>query len=128
MTEPIKNLLTSIPEAEPIGSFATAAEGFSQGDALIVPIRSGAGTRIKILEAFLYGKPVISTSVGIEGIEAIPDRDYLLAETPDDFVRQVSKLMNDSELRSSLVRSAGELVRSRYSLNVVEEAVKWERT
>lgn len=128
MPEPLKALLSSISEAKQIGSFKTALEGFSQGDALVVPLRAGAGTRIKILEAFSFGKPVISTAVGIGGIEAIPERDFLLADTPEDFVRQISRLINDPELGASLVRHAGDFVRRHYSQKVAEEAVKYERT
>jgi polysaccharide biosynthesis protein PslH len=128
MPESLEKLLRSIPEVECLGTYATTREGFSRGDALVVPLRTGAGTRIKILEAFKYGKPVISTAAGIEGIEAVPDRDYLPAETPPDFVRQISRLRHDSELRASLVRHAGELVRSRYSLKVAAEVVKWHNS
>lgn len=77
--------------------------------------RSGGGTRIKILEAFAQGRPVVTTTIGIEGIEARPDVDHLLADTPADFIRQCLRLAGDPALRATLAAQARALVTSRYT-------------
>ena len=51
----------------------------------VVPLRAGGGTRIKILEAFAFRKPVVSTSLGAEGLEARPNEHLLIADTAEDF-------------------------------------------
>jgi hypothetical protein len=50
-----------------------------------VPLRSGAGTRVKILEAFSYGLPVISTTIGAEGLDVTPGADIIIADEAEDF-------------------------------------------
>ena len=56
-------------------------------------------TRIKVLEAFAYKKPVVSTSMGIEGIEAVPDTLFLLGDNLEDFADQCLKVLGDEDLR-----------------------------
>jgi glycosyltransferase involved in cell wall biosynthesis len=109
MPRELQQLLDATPGVVSIGEFATASEAFLRGDALVVPLRAGGGTRIKILEAFAHGKPVVSTSLGIEGIEAVAERDFLLAETAAEFIRQISRLMEDPELRERLAGNARRL-------------------
>ncbi len=82
---------------------------------LLVPVRSGAGTRVKILEAAAAGIPVISTSTGIEGLNLRPDRDVLIAETATEFADAVVRLQADPTLRIGLVTSAREVVREHNS-------------
>jgi glycosyltransferase involved in cell wall biosynthesis len=91
---------------------------------LVVPLRAGGGTRIKILEAAAAGVPVISTRLGIEGLNMVPDRDVLTAETPSEFAVQVGRISADPALRARLVRSAYELVRERNSLTAVQASIK----
>jgi glycosyltransferase involved in cell wall biosynthesis len=70
--------------------------------ASIVPLRVGGGTRLKILESLALGTPVIATSKGAEGLNLVPGRDLLIADTPDEFARAVIRLLGDPELRSQL--------------------------
>lgn len=111
----MQELLSRTPGADSIGSFATATDGFSQGDVLVVPLRSGGGTRIKILESFAVGRPVISTTIGVEGIAAVAERDFLLADSPEEWVRQSIRLIDDPQLRKMLSDNARRLVVARYS-------------
>jgi len=82
--------------------------------ALVVPLRFGSGTRIKILEAFAAGTPVVSTTLGIEGLLATPDRDYLLADSPLEFVAQLSRILRNDALHAALRASARELATEQY--------------
>jgi len=68
----------------------------------VVPLRIGSGTRLKILESFAAGIPVVSTRVGAEGIRAEHGRDILLADTPEDFSRAVVSLLRDPELANRI--------------------------
>jgi len=94
---------------------------YAQADAMIVPLRFGSGTRLKILEAFATGVPVISTALGIEGIQAEPKRHFLQAETPQAFVQQVGRLLSDIALREQLACNARRLVEARYDWKVLAE-------
>ena len=86
---------------------------------LLVPMRVGGGTRLKILEAFAARVPVISTALGIEGIDAVPDEHYLRAETPGEFADQIQRLRSDLQLKNEMVEAAHERVSSRYSWDAI---------
>jgi len=88
---------------------------FEQAAVAICPIRDGGGTRVKILDNMAMAKPIVSTSIGIEGIEVVPERDVLIADRPEEFVEQISRLFLDDSLRSRLGSSARRLAEERYS-------------
>jgi glycosyltransferase involved in cell wall biosynthesis len=73
---------------------------------MVAPLRIGAGTRLKILEAFAWGKPIVATSIGIEGIECRPGQDLLVADQPDLFAQTVIDLLDDP-LKQRLLGQAG---------------------
>ena len=56
-----------------------------QATLMVVPVRAGGGMRVRILEAFARGMPVVTTTVGLEGIEAEPGVDVLVADSPEAF-------------------------------------------
>lgn len=70
-----------------------------------VPILSGSGTRLKVVEALAHGRPVVSTSKGAEGIGAVPGRDLLLADSPEDFAAAVTRLRREPDLSVALSRN-----------------------
>lgn len=77
---------------------------------LIVPLRSGAGVRIKILEAMAMGKTIISTSMALEGIEAIHEKHVMIADTPEDFQACIHRCFQDEEFAIRLGENAKEFV------------------
>ena len=81
---------------------------------VVVPLQTGSGTRLKILEAFSMGKAVVSTSLGAQGIPARDGKEILLADDPDTFAIQVRRLLESSELRQKLGHAAQELVKQTY--------------
>jgi glycosyltransferase involved in cell wall biosynthesis len=91
--------------------------------ALLVPMRVGGGTRLKILEAFAARVPVVSTAIGIEGIDAEPGVHYLQAESATDFAEAVTRLKQDPGLGRSLAAAAGELATTRYSWDAVSDTL-----
>jgi glycosyltransferase involved in cell wall biosynthesis len=78
------------------------------------PLRSGGGTRLKILEAMAYGRPVVSTTVGAEGLPVKNGEHLLFADTAQDFVRASVSLLLDPELRNRLRRNARSFVERGY--------------
>jgi Glycosyl transferases group 1 len=88
-----------------------------------MPIRTGAGTRIKALDAIAVGVPVISTVFGIEGLGLRPGRDVLIADSPEEFAAKVLAT-NDVDLRAGLVSSAFARIAQSQSPTAVEEAIR----
>lgn len=86
-----------------------------------VPIRMGAGTRLKILEAFAMGIPAVSTSLGAEGIEYRDGSDILIADDPAAMARAIRSLFGDPALRAKLSASALRLAHGTYDWNTVGE-------
>jgi polysaccharide biosynthesis protein PslH len=85
----------------------------------IAPIRRGAGTRLKILEAMALGTPVISTSKGAEGLNVIDGEHMLIADEPEQFAARTVQLLRDAGLRQLLVGHARRLVEERYDWNEI---------
>jgi glycosyltransferase involved in cell wall biosynthesis len=70
--------------------------------------------RVKILNALSQGLPIVTTTMGCEGIAVQPDRDVLIADTPDEFARATLRLLGDRALADELGRHGRELIRSAY--------------
>jgi len=81
----------------------------------IVPIRIGGGTRLKIYEAMAAGLPVVSTTVGAEGLDVSDPVNIRLADTPEAFAAACLNLLNDKTERRRQAAAAEELVRTKYS-------------
>ncbi|MDD2335546.1 MAG: glycosyltransferase [Geobacteraceae bacterium] len=82
---------------------------------IIVPLLTGSGTRLKILESMAMGKAIVSTSIGAEGISCSPGENILLADTPEEFTRRVLELMANQNYSSSVGNKAREIVCEEYS-------------
>jgi len=82
--------------------------------ALVVPLRAGSGTRLKILEAMAAGTPVVSTPLGAAGIDAVDGEHLLLGDTPEDLARQAVRALTDDDLAQRVSTSARALVEERY--------------
>jgi len=80
----------------------------------VVPLRSGGGTRLKILEAMALGTPVVSTSIGCEGLDVANNRNILIADEPADFAQQITNLLTDLELWNRLSLNGRALVQKNY--------------
>ncbi len=98
-------------------------EYYRQCGTVVVPLLAGGGTRIKILEAALAGRPVLSTPVGAEGLDLADETDLLLFENGSEFIEKFSKLL-DRNCYNSLCASARSVVLDRYSKQTFEDAMK----
>ncbi len=95
----------------------------ANADILVVPLRVGGGTRLKILEAFSAGLPVVSTRIGAEGIDVIDRRHLLLADSPAQIAAAVHEMLTDRSLRELLRREAHALVVAKYDWRIIREDV-----
>ena len=82
--------------------------------AYIVPIRIGGGTRLKIYEAMAMAKPVISTTVGAEGLPVKHGRDLLIGNTPTEFAAAVKEVLTNRDIANSLAHNARRLVQDQF--------------
>lgn len=86
---------------------------------IVVPVRAGSGMRVRILEAMARGVPIVTTTTGVEGIDAIDGEHLLVADEPREFAAAVVRLLNDQTLRESLIRNGRRLVEEKYDWQVV---------
>ena len=96
------------------GYVADPAPYQQQAAALIVPLRSGGGMRVKILNALSEGIPIVSTTLGYEGIEVNPGQDILVGDSPREFADQVLRLLNDPALGRQLAANGRKLAQEKY--------------
>lgn len=90
----------------------------------VVPLKSGSGTRLKILEAFSMGLPVVSTTIGVEGIEVIDGTHLLIADSPMDFTNAIQRLLQDIELSKRIGEAGRDLVISKYSWQSIQSDLR----
>lgn len=97
---------------------------FDAAGIVIVPIRFGGGTRIKILEAFAHRKAVVSTTIGSEGLRVGQGVHLYQADTPQEFAAKCLALMADESKRGALGMAGRALVESHYSQDVFQRTVR----
>lgn len=102
-------------DVEITGPVDSVAPYLKQRCLMVLPIRLGGGTRLKILEAFAANRPVISTAKGVEGIEAEDGRHLLVRESAEDIAEAAVRLWQDRNLRAGLCSNAHQLVTASYS-------------
>ena len=115
--------VVSHPGIEIVGEVADIAPWYNNAAAIVVPVRGGGGTRIKILEAFSFRRPVITTTAGLEGIEARHEESVLVADTPDQFAQACRRLASDPELGQRLAENAFRLVERLYSAESTKRTI-----
>lgn len=81
---------------------------------MVVPLFSGSGIRVKIIEGMALGKVIISTSAGIEGIPATHEKNIIFADNSQEFISQIKRLIRDNKLRSRISTEAQKLIRKNF--------------
>jgi glycosyltransferase involved in cell wall biosynthesis len=98
-----------------IGPVPEMAPYFARAHAVVVPILTGAGMRVKIVDAMANGRAVVSTSLGWEGLPHVqPDRHLLVADQPPEFAAATVRLLREPALRGTLATAARELAERHY--------------
>lgn len=99
---------------------------FEQHPIMVVPLWSGSGLRIKIIEGMSYGKAIVSTSIGAEGINYTNSENILIADNPYDFIQSVVELLNKKDFRIQIEKNAAEFALHEFdNLKVVSTLVKF---
>lgn len=111
--EPLVTLIQSPKQVEPLYRRATAA---------IAPIRAGGGTRIKVLEAFAQGRPLVATAAAVAGLDVESGVHYIQANTADEWVAALRELLEDPAQGAQFAKSAFAWVRD-HSLNVAMDRI-----
>lgn len=104
-----------------VGEVPDAMYFISSKQINVVPLLSGSGIRVKIIEAMSAGKTVVSTTIGAEGIAYTEGRDLLVADTPDEFVAKIRRCVKDPEYCQTVGRNAYRLIAEEYSTDRLTE-------
>ena len=118
-TAPGTDRLADPPRVTVVGQVPDMADELARADLVVVPLRFGSGTRLKILEAFAQRVPVVSTTLGAEGLGAEDDVHLLLADTAGGLAGACARLLGDEGLRGRLVDRAHQLFLERFADDVV---------
>lgn len=105
------------------GSVADVVPYYRDAAIAVVPLRAGGGTRLKILEAMALGRPVVSTSLGCEGLAAVDGEQIAVADTPHRFADAIVELLGDRGRRERMAREARRLVEERYDWRVAGDTL-----
>ncbi len=112
------------PRVTVVGRVDSMDPELARADLVAVPIRYGSGTRVKILESFAHRLPVISTSLGAEGLGAEPDVHLLVADDPPTFAAGCIRLLEDRDLRLRLTEQAHQLFLDRFQWSYAKDRIK----
>lgn len=111
----VRPLAKSDPRIEVTGEVDDAIAELARAQVAVVPLLSGSGTRLKILEAWSAGTPVVSTSIGAEGLNATHEVELLLADGPELFAQAVSRLLACKDLAQRLADSGRLLLEKEFT-------------
>jgi glycosyltransferase involved in cell wall biosynthesis len=100
----------SDPSITVTGSVDDIRPYVASADIYVVPLRVPGGTRVKLYEAMALRRPIVSTSYGCEGLEVVPNRDLLVADTPRDFAQAIISLLSDQHRKDALAEQGWRLV------------------
>lgn len=125
--KPSDRLITALKNldgVQMVGEVSDVRPYMARARAVVVPLRIGGGTRIKILEALAMAKTVISTSVGAEGLALTNGHDCLIANTPEEFTARVDSLFANSDLQKQLGGNGRALVEQLYGWDAAAEKLE----
>lgn len=112
------------PNIEIIENVENGKAFYQQHEIMIVPLWSGSGLRIKIIEGMSYGKAIVSTTIGAEGIGYTHEKNILIADTAESFARSVISLLQNSDKRKVIEQNAAEFAMKEFdNLSVVSALV-----
>ena len=107
------------PSVEFAGAVDDVKPWYNKAAVSVVPLITGSGTRLKILEAMSLGIPVISTTIGAEGITYTNNKNIIIADEEKDFAEKVIHLLKNKEKRLSIQQQSRKLVEENYDWNII---------
>jgi glycosyltransferase involved in cell wall biosynthesis len=115
--------LGALPGVTIVGDVDSLQPELQRTDASVVPIRSGAGTRLKVVEAMANRLPIVSTTIGCEGID-VTDREHLLvADDAESFAAACVEIVTDADVRAALIERAEERYLEHYQWSSIRADV-----
>lgn len=120
-SEEIKKIGKKDPNVVITGYVKDIRSYLTKANVFIAPLRAGSGIRIKILHALAMGVPVVSTTIGAEGIGVRDGQNILLADTSLDFAKMVIRIFRDKNLRQKLKKEGRKLIKKQYSAKILME-------
>jgi glycosyltransferase involved in cell wall biosynthesis len=118
------NLAEQDPNAIKVTGYVPDLVPYLEESALmVVPVRAGGGMRVRILEAFAYAMPVVTTTIGVEGIQAEFESDILVADSAEDFAQRSIELLENVLLQEKLSTNGRMLAETKYDWQVVLSAM-----
>jgi polysaccharide biosynthesis protein PslH len=118
----IRALAAADPSIEVTGTVPDVRPYLQRASVMVLPLRVGGGTRIKVFEAMASGVPIVSTLVGAEGLPLVDGEEILLADEPADFAERTCRLLENKELHERIRQQARRLVLEKYSWETVAAA------
>lgn len=110
----------SVPNVHVIADPEATASLIS-GSVMTIPLTIGGGTRLKVLEAFALGAPVVSTAKGVEGLDLQRSVHYAEADKPEEFAASIAELLSDEQGRTEMVSAAWRIACDRYSVEALRK-------
>jgi len=108
------------------GTVSDVRDYIAKGRISIIPLRIGGGMRIKILELMAAGRPIVTTSLGAEGINTDNGKNILIANSAEEFYEKISFLINNADECNRIAASAKKLVEENYSWqNIITDLVNY---
>lgn len=117
-TEKIKGYSVE-PSIEVLGAIDDIRDAFSTAHVLLAPIRSGKGTRYKVLEAMITSTPVVATTLAVEGLDLKNGQEVLIADTSKGLADATIRLLKDPKLQARLGTAGESIVRHGYSWDII---------
>lgn len=109
----------SEPSIKVMGAIEDIRDAFATAHVLLAPIRSGKGTRYKVLEAMITGTPVVATTLASEGLDLTDGKNVLIADSSADLAKATVKLLKDKNLQKKLGEAGEKIVREGYSWDTI---------
>lgn len=97
-----------------IGSIDDNIQFYNENEIMMVPLQSGSGMRIKIIEGMAMGKVIVSTSIGAEGIPVTHNENIIIADTPEDFANAIKNLSSNQELKNKIGNNARKFIEDNF--------------
>lgn len=119
-TQDVSNLNSS-PDIKVSANIKDIREAYGQAHVLLAPIRSGKGTRYKILEAMASGTPVVTTKLGAEGLQIQSGKHVLIGNSAKELTTQTINLLQNQKLQAKLAASARALVQDQYNWHTISQ-------
>ncbi len=115
-----------IKNVEVVGEVDDATEFINEKGIMIVPLLSGSGIRIKIIEGMALGKTIISTTIGAEGINYEDGKDILIANTPEEFSKAIAQCINDKDYCALIGKNARKLTENDHNITkIIDKLIRF---